>query len=166
MKTKRKHTPHSGDFKSIPAEERFWAKVRKTDSCWLWTASVNKQGYGKFNPTRSPQWGAHRFSWFLHHGPIPEGMWVLHKCDITPCVNPDHLFLGTALENNHDMIRKGRQRYPAGLECAHSKLTAADIQQIRERIPKEPLSAIAKDYGVNPVSIFNVKHRITYAEVE
>lgn len=96
-----------------PPETRFWSHVDKTGDCWLWTASVFKDryGYGKFNaasekPTRVVY--AHRFSWELANGPIPDGLWVLHHCDNPPCVRPDHLFLGTQSANVADMHSKGR----------------------------------------------------------
>lgn len=76
--------------------------------CWLWTASVGGGGYGKFGGKgRTPQ-DAHRASWQMYRGEIPAGLMVLHRCDVRCCVNPNHLFLGTAKENTHDMMAKGR----------------------------------------------------------
>lgn len=91
-----------------PAADRFWAKVAKGDDCWLWTGAVAGypgNDYGAFNKGK-----AHRFSWELHRGPIPAGLFVLHKCDVTRCVRPDHLFLGTQKDNMQDMVAKGRGR--------------------------------------------------------
>lgn len=96
-------------------EDRFFAKVNKTPACWIWTGSTSgSKGYGKFSVT-SRLYGrkmvrAHRFSWVLHHGVIPRGEHVLHRCDNPLCVNPDHLFLGTQRTNLQDMIQKGRHR--------------------------------------------------------
>lgn len=83
---------------------RFWAHVEKTPTCWLWHS---EKRYGLFY-TNSQQWGAHRFSWTLANGPIPDGLWVLHHCDNPPCVRPDHLFVGTGVDNRRDCVAKGR----------------------------------------------------------
>lgn len=95
--------------RSTPAD-RFWERVQKTDDCWLWTGSTDKDGYGWFwvdGKTAT----AHRFSYALHNdGAIPDGLYVCHSCDNPPCVNPDHLWLGTNQDNMDDCARKGRRR--------------------------------------------------------
>lgn len=88
-------------------EQRFWLKVNKTGPCWLWTASQHSEGYGHIRGDKTMR-KAHRVSWELHFGAIPDGLFVCHHCDERRCVRPDHLFLGTALSNHRDMSRKGR----------------------------------------------------------
>jgi hypothetical protein len=88
---------------------RFWKSVNKDGYCWLWTRKPDAYGYGVFS-VNGRHTRAHRFSWELHHGPVPDGLWVLHKCDTPACVRPDHLFIGTQMDNVTDMIAKGRYR--------------------------------------------------------
>jgi hypothetical protein len=91
---------------------RFWAHVDKTGECWVWTGARNAAGYGDFHRGGGMNHVfAHRYSWELVHGSLPEGRLVLHHCDNPPCVNPKHLFDGTHADNTRDMIRKGRDRF-------------------------------------------------------
>src|SRR5882672_3448747 len=110
----------SNKARSRPGKDKFWEKVNKTDTCWLWTGKIARDGYGYLRDQ-----AAHRVSWELHNGPVPEGKWVLHHCDIRPCVNPSHLFLGSRQDNMDDMSMKGR---------AGKKLTAEDVRVIRAAI--------------------------------
>lgn len=97
------------------SETKFWAKVLVLglDECWPWVASTTHNGYGSFSvidpDTREHRLvRAHRYSWSIVNGPIPDDIMVLHSCDYRPCVNPNHLFLGTAKDNHDDMVEKGR----------------------------------------------------------
>lgn len=103
-------------FHGLTLEERFFKWVKKTDGgCWLWIGSTNKvkpgsgAGQIRIKGRKNPVL-AHRISWEIHKGPIPEGMNVCHSCDNPPCVNPDHLFLGSQSDNLKDMFAKGRNR--------------------------------------------------------
>ncbi|MBG8552331.1 HNH endonuclease signature motif containing protein [Hymenobacter guriensis] len=95
-------------------EARFWSKVDKTPGfgpagdCWIWTASLINSGYGRLGIGRHKKVLAHRLSYEMKNGPIPEGLLVLHSCDNRQCVNPSHLSLGTVSENTKDMLVKGR----------------------------------------------------------
>jgi hypothetical protein len=95
-----------------PEVAGFWQRVRKTETCWLWEGAKSR-GYGRYRIVRSANSRrCHRIAWELTHGPIPDGLKVLHRCDTPACVNPAHLFLGTQRENVHDAIAKGRHVNP------------------------------------------------------
>lgn len=100
----------------VSTEERFWRQVEKgagDDDCWLWVRATTSQGrYGYFK-WQNRSWQAHRAAWTLTHGPIPDGLVVCHRCDVTLCVRPDHLFLGTQADNVRDMWEKGRGYVPS-----------------------------------------------------
>ncbi len=111
---------------AIPVAERLWAKVEKTDQCWVWLGSVRSWGYGQINVGQNRTVHAHRLAYELCVGPIPEGLCVLHKCDVPRCVRPDHLFLGTRVDNQKDMARKGRARNGSA-----TKLTSCQVTSLR-----------------------------------
>ena len=96
--------------------ERFWSKVdrRNPDECWEWQADISNKGYGRLGTNKGGGWQAHRAAWELTNGPIPNGMFVCHRCDNPPCVNPAHLFLGTPKDNVQDMLAKGRAIWQGG----------------------------------------------------
>lgn len=94
---------------------RFWARVQRGTGCWLWVAGCFAHGYGAFIFQDRRPGLAHRFSYELHHGPIPEGAVVMHTCDNRRCVNPAHLRAGSQRENIHDAMHKDRWMTPARL---------------------------------------------------
>lgn len=143
----------------------FWAKVRRTDYCWFWTGQTNIGGYGAHGKGGL----AHRISWELTRGPIPESRdkcFVLHTCDNRRCVNPNHLYLGSKKENGIDSSI--RQRYPdrKGESAARAKLTTQQVLAIRARcVAGENKSAIARDYGVTNTHVCGIASRKAWAHV-
>lgn len=117
--------------------------------CWLWTAYINDDGYGRIRSSNNKLMGAHRASYEIHRGSIPAGLQVLHTCDTPSCVNPDHLFVGTVQDNMDDMVAKGRGNSRRGIEHHKAKLSENDIRVIRLRINLgEKNREIAKSFGV------------------
>lgn len=128
---------------------RFWARVEKTDGCWIWTGHKVKDGYG------SVAFGhkditTHRLSYMLANGAIPDGMLICHTCDNPACVRPDHLWAGTNLENARDKVKKGRQG-PRGL-------TKAQVADIRERYADVGAEALALQYNTVVSYIWQIAH--------
>lgn len=136
-------------FKVVPIASRFWKHVKKTKTCWIWTASKFKTGYGQIRAIEgSPQRNvkAHRLSWELHNGPIPNGMFICHSCDNPACVRPDHLWLGNNQTNMADRQKKGRT---AKGENSGHVLTEKQVKEMRKRYPKESQRGLAKIFGVS-----------------
>lgn len=150
-------------------QERFFAQIAfGMSECWYWTGCLSSIGYGLCLALGENV--AHRVSWVLHHGRIPDGLNVLHKCDVRNCVNPGHLFLGTHQENMRDMMAKGRWRGNPrkGEESAVAKLTADDVRKIR-RLRLEhgiSLQRIADEFGVSRSSVTNIISGYTWRTVQ
>ena len=133
-------------------EERYWKKVdvRGDDECWPWLASKKGLGYGMFRTTYPET--AHRTAWRLANGEIPDGLHVLHKCDVPECQNPNHLFVGTNAENTADKVAKGRcsRLVRPGEENPNSKLTAEQVRIARywKSLGNMTRTRIAKHFGI------------------
>ena len=136
--------------------ERFWKKTKTDGHCLIWGGYVHKNGYGIVN-WKGKTARAHRVSWEISFGEIPPTMFVCHKCDNPPCVNPQHLFLGTARDNTSDMILKGRARW-TGPKRPHTKLTNADVAVIMSEYSKKKRNSrvLAERFGVHPGHICNI----------
>jgi hypothetical protein len=140
----------------VNIKERFFQKVNKTSTCWIWTATKNGDGYGHFSHKKFI-YKAHRFSWMLLYGDIPKGVLVLHKCDNPPCVNPEHLFLGTDKDNVHDAIRKGRRADLKGEQRYNCKIKDSMVPSIRDMyLQGHSLKAVAKVFGVDATTIHKI----------
>lgn len=147
--------------KCRPLMDRFMEKVNKTETCWIWTGCIDKKGYGQISPGRRlSSKRAHRVSYELFVEPIPKGLLVCHKCDNRACVNPDHLFLGTAADNTRDMMIKNRGNSARGERHRSAKLTVEKVLEIRERSSKgESNRKLAREYGVGPDQISRIVNR-------
>lgn len=144
---------------------KFITKVAFAGSdCWYWYGAMHKLGYGLMSALGESK--AHRISWRLHKGDIPDGLFVLHKCDVRNCVNPDHLFLGTQTDNMRDMVKKGRCRNATGRgeDNCRSKLTNLKAQLIREEFARGGIMQIelAKKYNLSPMTISRLIRMETY----
>ena len=106
-------------FKNLPFEERFWNKVKKTDTCWLWKATKTAYGYGQLGGNGKRKY-AHRVSYEMAYGKIPKGMLILHQCDIKACVNPSHLKLGNHSQNLIEAYARGLHKMSAGGQYART----------------------------------------------
>ena len=134
--------------------------------CWLWLGAINSPGgYGQFYCNGSKHGRrAHRVSYELYKGPIPDGLYVCHRCDVRVCVNPDHLFLGSHADNLADMARKGRRRGRMVGESNHkAKLTAEQVVAIR-RDPRIQIE-IARDYGMSQPQIGKIRQGLQWRHV-
>lgn len=120
-------------FRGMPTEDRFWINVTFEDNdCWMWHGGTDKDGYGIFQGEVNgvTYKRAHRFSYAFHNGPIKRGLVVMHQCDTPGCVNPEHLKLGTTLDNMRDKIAKGRARNTKGEDHGPAILTEEQVREI------------------------------------
>jgi len=176
---------------------RFWALVEQAGegSCWIWQGSLDDDGYGRGPRVKGRHQAAHRVSWLLNRGEVPDGMCVLHRCDNRQCVNPSHLFLGTNTDNMRDRDLKGRQargdrsglrlhperaargdnngarkhreRMRRGEHHPKAVLTEQLVREIRTRAAAgESPRTLARIFGVHRGTVRQVVNRRTWREVE
>ena len=135
--------------------EDFMARVNKTGNCWIFLGGKDKDGYGQIMVNRK-NIRAHRYSYSQFVGEISEDKIVLHRCDNTSCVNPEHLTLGTHKENAQDRVNKGRNRNQNGINNNMSKLTDKEIIEILK--DKGSQKTIAKKYGISQQYVSDIKN--------
>lgn len=146
-------------------KENYEKHVVRKDGCWKWSGVKDKDGYGQLACGYHRQTKAHRVSWGLYKGEIPEGMKVCHQCDNPSCTNPDHLFLGTIKDNAKDMSNK--LRGTNGTKNLHAKLNENDIPGIRKRLSDgESFYRIAHEFGVKPTTIWSIRENKSWRHVE
>lgn len=137
--------------------ERFWQRVVKGADCWVWVGNIDQDGYGRLRTTAG-HIRAHKFSYELHHGPVPKGMVVRHLCHNRQCVNPSHLATGTAKDNVQDSIRDKRMAY--GERHRWTKLAEEQVRAIYA--DPRPTRTVAEDYGVSISAVYHIRHRHTW----
>jgi hypothetical protein len=139
-------------------QERFNSKIERIPGidCWIWNAAQHQFGYGHIRYGNKIE-VAHRVSYILHYGEIPEGKCVLHQCDVPQCVNPEHLFVGDTIDNINDRIKKNRSKglsRPGALNPG-VKLSESDVLAIRA--DNRPQKDIAKDVGISKTQVGRIK---------
>lgn len=137
--------------------DRFHAKIEVDPKCgcWFWTGAVKEYGHGVIGLGRRQQGirKAHRVAWELYHGPISKGSCVLHRCHLSSCVNPAHLYIGTLKDNARDLMRTRRNYKPdnRGERAKWAKLTESAVRHIRKK--EMPSIAYGRLYGVSGSAI-------------
>ena len=155
------HHAINPELSQRPVLSRFWSRIDKTDTCWNWTRSKSKAGYG-FMSIKGVHTYMHRFSYELHFGAIPDELLVCHRCDNPACVRPDHLFLGTDQDNTTDKVWKGR--HLRGNQVYNAKLNPDAVRDIR--ISELSVSNLASKYNVSPAAITAVIRHENWKWVE
>lgn len=160
-----------------PLVERFWKFVdKRPDGCWFWTGAHNEFGYGRVHVRRVgyPQ-KAHRVSWELAHGSIHDGINVLHRCDNPPCVNPEHLYLGTLTDNSRDSwertrTQRGHREQQAarlrGERAPWHKLNEEQVRELRRLAASgESAPALGRRFGLSRTYVWKIIKREAWRHV-
>jgi len=149
---------------SKKAIERFESKITKTDSCWLYGGyKTGSMGYGYMRVGNKYQY-AHRVSYQIYKGRIPKGEFVCHSCDVPLCVNPEHLWTGSAKDNKRDSVSKGRSPGMKGNNNPNRRITSLDVFYIRELYASGDYShkELAEHYDISHTTIRSIVNRILW----
>lgn len=169
LKKRRDRYRAKGYTPRIPYEKRFWNKVdrRSEEECWNWTGCSRRAGsYGLIFVNKATGYmSAHRASWAMANGPIPDGMFVLHRCDNQRCVNPGHLFIGTQLDNSNDKVSKGR--HIVGARTRFVKLTEEQVLTIRliRNMTTKTYAELSAEFGVTKSAICSLVNRKSWKHI-
>ena len=150
-------------YRSSVAERlAYYCEPELNTGCLLWFGTTNWAGYG-FLKVGKENIRSHRLAWEAANGPIPDGLHVLHRCDTPACVNPEHLFIGTPLDNGNDKAKKGR----ASKVKPSAVLTPDQVREIRRLCAARTKTQrqIARDYGVTQSAIMLIATGRTWKDV-
>lgn len=145
--------------RAIAPEIRFWRFVEPVTEtgCWLWTGGMMNSGYGCFCPAKGRHVGAHRYSWSLVNGPVPDGLFVCHTCNVKSCVNPAHLYVATPRQNTRDA---------AMADLLGRKLSNPSVLRLREmRKAGASNSVLMKEFGICRSMLKYVINRTAWAHI-
>ena len=151
---------------SMTTIERFMAKVRKTNSCWIWIGANTGNGYGHLR-YKGKDWKAHRFSYKLAYGFIPNNKLVCHHCDVKPCIRPSHLFIGTHADNRQDAVNKGLfdNCIVRGENHGRAKMTWKKVRELRHRYSDgETELSLSKRFDIAKGNVWFIRKHITWKE--
>lgn len=156
----------SGIYKRATATSRFFKFIKNVNGCWEWQGNRLPQGYGLFW-YKNKGHRANRVAWVLFRGKIPKGMFVCHRCDNPPCVNPEHLWLGSNRENQIDARNKGLLNPPKGENHPHAKLTKRDVWWIRSLAQSgTPPRLIIKKWHISAQTVCDIKANRTWKDLK
>lgn len=176
--TRRLQSEKAQNRPTEPISGRFWAKVAKgtPDECWLWTGACEKAGYGKIYTGRNEKgvsqfMKTHRLSWELANGrSLTSEEKIRHACDTPPCVNPNHLLIGSTADNNRDRAdrKRGKEHRQRGENNDNAKLTDEKVLAIIEELkalPRRSQSDIARQFGISQPQISRIEHRVSWSHL-